>query len=562
MLGLKLGIGGRIWCLVVLLVIGLGTMAFEGLSAMHGSLIEDRRQALRQIVESANSIVAGYQIRVGKGELGEDEAKKAAKETLRSLRYGKNDYVFIVDYRYQNVLLPPRLDLEGQDQSQSKDAMGVYYARDIVDTARREGVGFVPYHWARAKDEPSVPKLAAVIDFKPWGWVICTGVYVDDIDEAFRSKVIDIGLTALAILVFGIALSVVIARSVIGPLGAVVTRMRGLAAGETAGVVKGTARSDEIGELARAMEIFRANSIENRRLLDQQEKLKAVAASERKQALTVLADKFEARVMDVVKVVASSSTELQTTAQTMSSGATEAIAQAATVAASAEQATANVETVASAADELSSSIGEISRQVTESARISTTASEQAARTNTMVQGLAAAADRIGEVVKLINDIAAQTNLLALNATIEAARAGDAGKGFAVVAGEVKNLANQTGRATEEIGQQISSVQEETRRTVEAIKEIATVINHVREISSGIASAVEEQGAATQEIARNVEQAALGTREVSSNIGGINQSAGATGSAAGRVLASAGDLAANSEKLQAEVADFLSEVRSA
>ncbi len=562
MSGFKLGIGGRIWSLVALLVLGLAVMAFEGLTAMHDSMIEDRRQALRQIVESATSIVASYQTRADKGELGADEAKTAAKNALRSLRYGKNDYVFIVDYQYRNVLLPPRLDLEGQDQSQAKDATGVYFARDIVETARKEGIGYVTYHWARTKDEPSVPKMAAVLDFKPWAWVVCTGVYIDDIDEAFHAKAIGIGLTALAILVLGVALAVLIARSVLGPLGRVVTRMRGLAAGETAGEVIGTERSDEIGELARAMEIFRANSIENRRLQDQQEELKTAATREQKQALASLADSFEARVMDVVKVVASSSTELQATAQTMSSGASDVVTQATTVAAAAEQATSNVQTVASAADELSSSISEISRQVVESARISTAASEQAAHTNAMVQGLAAAADRIGEVVRLINDIASQTNLLALNATIEAARAGDAGKGFAVVAGEVKNLANQTGRATEEIGQQIAAVQEETRRTVEAIKGIATVIDQVREISSGIASAVEQQGAATQEIARNVEQAAQGTQEVSRNIGGIKQSAGSTGSAAERVLGSASDLASNSEKLRAEVTHFLVGVRSA
>jgi methyl-accepting chemotaxis protein len=217
--------------------------------------------------------------------------------------------------------------------------------------------------------------------------------------------------------------------------------------------------------------------------------------------------------------------------------------------------------VAAATEELSSSISEISRHVSEAAKVSTQASEETARTNTMVEGLARAADKIGEVVKLINDIASQTNLLALNATIEAARAGDAGKGFAVVAGEVKNLANQTGRATEEISSQIAAVQEETRRTVEAIRNIGSVIDQVREISSGIASAVEEQGAATQEIARNVQQAATGTQDVSANIVGISQSANDAVEGAHQILAASGDLAKNSETMRLEVTRFLDGVRA-
>ena len=346
------------------------------------------------------------------------------------------------------------------------------------------------------------------------------------------------------------------------PIGRLKTVMEAFARNDLKAEVPGIDRGDELGEMARTVAIFKTGAQEVERLRADQERQKHVAAEQQKRALNQLAQTFESRVMDVVKAVGSSSTELQTTAQSLSSAASQASSQATTVAAAAEEATANVQTVASAAEELSASIAEISRQVADSARISTEASEEANRTNSMVQGLAAAADRIGEVVKLINDIASQTNLLALNATIEAARAGDAGKGFAVVAGEVKNLANQTGRATEEIGQQIASVQEETRRTVAAIKGISTIIDQVRQISSGIASAIEEQGAATQEIARNVQQAAQGTQDVSHNIGGVTQSAAVTGAAAQQVLGSAEDLSANSEKLRGEVTRFLAEVRSA
>jgi methyl-accepting chemotaxis protein len=345
------------------------------------------------------------------------------------------------------------------------------------------------------------------------------------------------------------------------PIGRLKSIMEALARNELDVEIPGIRRGDELGEMARTVEVFKTNAREVGSLRAEQERQKQQAAEAQQQAFNHLADNFELRVLDVVKVVSSSSTELQATAQTMSGAATEATAQATTVAAAAEQATENVQTVAAASEELSASIMEISRQVARSARISSEASEETQRTNERVRSLAAAAERIGAVVKLINGIASQTNLLALNATIEAARAGEAGKGFAVVAGEVKSLASQTGRATEEIGQQIAAIQQETQRTVEAIGSIASVIDNVRDIAAGIAAAVEEQGAATQEIVRNVQRAAEGTAGVSQNIGGVTKSAAVTGTAAKRVLASADALSSNAERLRGEVARFLAEVRS-
>jgi methyl-accepting chemotaxis protein len=363
-------------------------------------------------------------------------------------------------------------------------------------------------------------------------------------------------------LLAGIALTLWIVRGgVTGPLSSLGRTMETLAGGKLDVEIPGAGRKDEVGEMARTVQVFKDNALRVREMEREQAEAKARAEADRKRGMHEMADRFESAVMGLVKGVSSQSSEMQATAQAMSAGAEQTSAQAATVAAAAQQATANVQTVASAAEELSSSISEISRQVSEAARVSNTASEETARTNAMVEGLAQAANKIGEVVSLINDIASQTNLLALNATIEAARAGDAGKGFAVVAGEVKNLANQTARATDEISSQIGSVQEETRRAVEAIRNIGTVIDQVRQISSGIASAVEEQGAATAEIARNVQEAARGTQDVSANIEGITRTAGETGASAAQVLAASGDLAKNSEFLRAEVGRFLDGVRA-
>jgi len=260
-------------------------------------------------------------------------------------------------------------------------------------------------------------------------------------------------------------------------------------------------------------------------------------------------------------VISSAATEMQSTAETMSTTAEETNRQATAVAAAAEEASANVQTVASAAEELSNSVGEISRQVTQSASIAQSAVEEAERTNATIQGLAEAAEKIGAVVDLINDIASQTKLLALNATIEAARAGDAGKGFAVVASEVKNLADQTEKATKQIADQVGGMQAATGGAVGAIGKIAETIGEIDQTATAIASAVEEQGAATQEIARNVQQASEGTRDVSSNIGGVSEAANQTGQVATKMLEASGNLSQQAESLRTELEEFVSRLAS-
>ncbi len=263
-------------------------------------------------------------------------------------------------------------------------------------------------------------------------------------------------------------------------------------------------------------------------------------------------------VTEVTSIVASASTEMQNTAQSLSATAEQTSQKAAAVAAAAEQASTNVQTVASAAEELSSSIEEVGRQVSESSNIAQSAATEAEQTNESVEELAVAAEKIGLVVDLISDIAAQTNLLALNATIEAARAGDAGKGFAVVANEVKSLASQTAKATGDISAQISAIQSATGNAVTAIRGIGKTISQVNEIATAIASAVEEQGAATQEIARNVQEAATGTQEVTANIAEVQKAATETGESSSQVLEAAAELSKQAEALQTEIDAFMND----
>lgn len=359
------------------------------------------------------------------------------------------------------------------------------------------------------------------------------------------------------------ALGLLIGRSVARPLKGLTGGLKQLGAGNFDVVLPGLDRTDEIGDMAQAVESFKVLAQEKAHAeAEAKAEQDRLAAEQRRRDMHRLADQFEGAVGEIVETVSSASTELEASATTLSSTAQHAQQFTVLVASASEEASTNVQSVASAAEEMSSSVNEISRQVQESARIAAEAVSQAHQTNERVSHLSEAAARIGDVVELINTIAGQTNLLALNATIEAARAGDAGRGFAVVASEVKALAEQTAKATEQISQQVGSIQSATDQSVTAIRGIGTTISRMSEIAATIASAVEEQGAATQEISRNVHHAAEGAHQVSVNIVEVQRGASETGSASAQVLTAARSLSHDSTRLRDEVSHFLRTVRAA
>ncbi|WP_207462348.1 methyl-accepting chemotaxis protein [Azospirillum sp. SYSU D00513] len=366
----------------------------------------------------------------------------------------------------------------------------------------------------------------------------------------------------LAVLLASTMLALFLGRGLSRPIDRLREAMDRLSRGETSTDVPGRDRRDELGQMARTVMVFKESMLEAERLRTEQDAYRMESEAERKRAMAMLADRFEASVRGVVDAVSASAADMKLTAQSMSAAAEETQRQSLAVSSASEQTSSNVQTVASATEELSASIAEIARQTAEAARVADEVAEDGRRTDSIVSGLAAATDRIGEVVALIQSIAAQTNLLALNATIEAARAGEAGKGFAVVASEVKNLATQTAKATEDIQSQIGAIQQETGRAVEAISAISARVENLTGITTSVSSAVEEQGAATQEIARNVQQAAQGTQGMSRTIGAVTATAGETGTAAAQVLASAGGVARESARLSEEADRFLASIRAA
>ncbi len=552
----------KLAAVMALVVLAMGALSALSFVDTRTSALEDRALMTRRLTDVAHSLLAHYETLATSGRMPLDAAQQAALAAISALRFGNDDYFFVLasDGRLiANAFNAKNVGKQVLDQTDIPG--GKRYFAEMIETARRDGSGFVDYLKPRAGGTVPVEKVASVQLFKPWGWVVATGLYRDDVQEAVRGRALTIALWSAGLAVPVLALLLLIGNSLSRPIGRLTAAMRGLADGDLAVAVGDQQRGDEVGAMARAVQVFK-DALIAKRAADAATEAENAAKMRRAQVLDEVTIRFDAQVSALTQGLTAAAVEMEATAREMTRTAARTTEQSARVSATSEQTSSNVQTVAAASEEMSASIQEIAARVAQSSTMADRASTDVARTNALMQVLSRGTEQISEVMGLIAGIAGQTNLLALNATIEAARAGEAGKGFAVVAGEVKALASQTAKATETIAGQIAAIQGETRHAVESMRTIGGTIDTMRTVALSVAAAMEEQGAATSEIVRNVSQAAQGTQAVSADIADVRRAADETGRASGQVLSAAQELARYSASLGQEVSTFLAAVKAA
>ncbi|CCE03576.1 cache domain-containing protein [Bradyrhizobium sp. STM 3809] len=548
---MRISLSVRIYAIIGLSFCGLlGLALFQALN-LSTSLRQQRQMELEHLVQSALSIVRDEYDRAGRDKTDMAIAQQRAAERVGKLRYGNADYFWINDLTPRMVMHPIKPELDGQDLRDTKDPAGKRLFVEFAETVKRKGTGVVDYQWPKPGKDTPQPKISYVAGFEPWGWVIGTGVYIDDLETQVWESARQVIWAALVVMMLIGAITLFIARRASKALASMTAALNRLGQGDFDIELPGLMRGDELGDMARSIEQFKLKAIERAQDLAREEQERRAATDRMKaRALQEMAETVEQETNKAVGEVAQGTDVMARNASSMTDSAMTLGQNSNSVAAAAEQALANTQTVARASAQLAESISEISTQVTSSRELTARAVTASSDAQLTVAKLSEAANKVGAVTSLISEIAGQTNLLALNATIEAARAGEAGRGFAVVASEVKSLAEQTARATNEIAQQISEIQESTKASVASIGAIGEVIRSVEAVSSTIANAIQAQSSVTMEISRTVEETSHAAREVATQIASVSREATETGRRASHIRDGSLDIAKKVDDLRA------------
>jgi methyl-accepting chemotaxis protein len=550
----------RILLLVILALAALMAVAGFVISQTGDLLFEQKKADIQHVVEAAAALVADFERRAAAGEMSREEARAAAKRAIGAMRYGGGkEYVFVYDYNGINVVHPVKPDWVGTNRIDEHDPSGKYFIREFIEVAKKGG-GHVDYLFQLPQSTQRVPKISYIAGFAPWQWLIGSGVWIEDVRAASWHLIRNIGLWLVGITLVLLGASIMVTRSIGGPIKRLTRSLRRLAGGDIDAAVEGAERHDEFGAIARAIVELR-DAVRNR-MQDEMRRdadAKRAGEAERQRFLADVAHSLDRQVKAVADAVGAAAQTLVGTARSMTSVSAEAQREASTASGVSRSAAEHVATVGEAAGQLDGAISEIGAQVQHSSKISQDAVTQIREASAIVRTLSAASADIGKVVQLIQAIAEQTNLLALNATIEAARAGEAGKGFAVVASEVKQLATQTSKATGEISGRIHAVQGATDQAVAAIDNVDKTITRINEIGSRIAAAVEEQGAATSEISRAGRHAAEQTEQLAASLVRLLEAASDTSNSSEDVVASASGLYDQAAALKRQVDEFLAHI---
>ena len=558
--GFKLTLGLRFLTVIAIAVVIMSAGTIYAIYEFRGAMIELRQQQAKAVIDTAASYITGLEKKAAKGEISRSAAEKLSLDAIATIRFEGDNYIFAYD-RSGHVLAAGTPDLRiGADMNDFVTEDGKALMKEMIATAEGGG-GFIDYLWKRHGDASATRKVTYAVELPGWNWMIGTGTHVADVDGVIMTTVMWISAGCTPAMILFVIYALWLGRGVTRPVARLNDVMAELAAGTTTEQVPYTRRNDEVGEIARAVEVFRQSTMERDAL---------------KREEAHLADERHAHAARVERVIAAFRGEaaqivgfVRTTAQDMTSSAEELTRTAQTTGRSMHQAESlaysdaeHVAAVAEATSQLAGTVDGVGRQIAEAGRITSDGAAQGREARQGVAALADTAEKIGVVVDLIRAIADQTNLLALNATIEAARAGEAGRGFAVVASEVKQLATQTTRATEEIAENVAAIQAATRGAVRQIASVTESLVAIEASSSTIAQAIEEQATTTAQISDRSKNVAHDTDLLTSAISKVAHAVDETSRVAQTVTGVAKELAESAGELDGRIRRFLEDVAAA